>query len=60
MNKMLLKLSPLLLILLGLFCLFILSKGQIAGVFILIGIVMLVERIWPEEWGSEENAKKNK
>ena len=44
------KLYPYLLILLGLFLLFFIGQAEVAGVCLLIGIVMVIESIWPEEW----------
>ncbi len=51
------KLSPYFLILLGLFVLFIVGKAEVAGVCLLIGIVMVFESIWPEEWETEKRKK---
>lgn len=55
MNTALKKSSPYLLILLGLFLLFYLGQAIPAGVFFLIGTVMIINRLWPEKWGSETN-----
>ncbi len=44
-------LSPLCLILFGLFLLFFVGQPIPAGVCFLIGIVMIIESIWPEKWG---------
>lgn len=41
-------------IVLGLFLLFFMGRAEAAGVCLLIGIVMLFERIWPEKWGTEK------
>lgn len=57
MNPTLKKLSPLLLILLGLFLLFFMNQAPAAGVCILVGVVMVIERIWPEKWESEKSNK---
>lgn len=46
------KASPFLLIFLGILVLLILNLASIAGILILIGIVIIIERIWPEEWDS--------
>ena len=54
MNTTLKKLSPYLLILLGLLILFIIGKAEVAGVCLLLGVVMIILRIWPEKWGAEE------
>lgn len=53
MNSALKKLSPYLLILLGLFLLLWMNQAPAAGVCLLIGIVMAIESIWPEKWGAE-------
>ena len=42
------------LILLGLFLLFYMGMAVYSGVFLLVGIVMTIERIWPEEWEAEK------
>ncbi len=52
MNSTLKKLSPLLLVLLGLLLLFIIGQAEAAGVCFLLGIVMIFLRIWPEKWGA--------
>lgn len=43
-----------LLIFLGLFLLFMIGQAPVAGVCILIGIVMIIESIWPEEWEADK------
>ena len=48
------KYYPYLLILLGLFLLFWMNQAPAAGVCLLLGIVMIFESIWPEEWESEQ------
>lgn len=48
------KILPYLLILLGLLVLFIIGQPIAAGVCLLLGIVMIFESIWPEEWESEQ------
>ena len=53
MKKNISHLFPYLLILFGLIILFQFGQGPVAGVFVLIGIVMVVESIWPEKWGSD-------
>jgi len=53
MKSLFLKSIPYLLILLGLFFLFKMNMPIPAGVCLLLGIVMILERIWPEKWGSE-------
>lgn len=49
-NKKMKILYPYLLILLGLFLLFFLGQALVAGVFILLGIVIVIEKKWPEQW----------
>ena len=44
------KFYPYFLILLGLLILFIIGQPIAAGVCLLIGIVMVIESIWPERW----------
>lgn len=44
------KSIPYLLILLGLLILFVIEQPIAAGVCLLLGIVMMLEQIWPEEW----------
>lgn len=53
MNPTLQKLTPYLLILLGLIILFMTKLSIVAGVCLLIGIVMFFEQIWPEKWGAD-------
>ena len=50
MNSNLMKFMPYLLIVLGLFLLFLINQPIPAGVCFLIGIVMIIENIWPEKW----------
>ena len=54
MNSSLLKIFPILLILLGLIILFMTKYTPVAGVCFLLGAVMIIERIWPEEWGTAQ------
>lgn len=49
------KSIPYLLILFGLLILFIIEQPIVAGVCLLIGIVMILESIWPEKWGVDNN-----
>ena len=51
------KLYPYLLILFGLFLLFIIGQAEVAGVCIIIGIVMFMEKIWPEDWEADKLKK---
>lgn len=63
MNTALKKLSPYLLILFGLLLLFFIKQPEAAGVCILVGIVMIIESIWPEKWEAEkreDDKKENK
>jgi len=53
MNSTLKKLSPYLLILFGLFVLFFMGMAEVAIVCFLIGIVMAIENVWPEKWGTD-------
>ena len=53
MNPTLKKLSPFLLIFLGLFILFFLGQTPVAGICFLLGIVMIFEQIWPEKWDTD-------
>ena len=48
-------LSPLCLIILGLILLFFVGQPIPAGVCFLIGIVMIIEKIWPEKWGVDNH-----
>ena len=38
----------------GLLLLFILSQPIPAGISLLLGVVMIIERIWPEKWEKEK------
>ena len=49
------KLYPFLLLLFGLFILFIVDQPIVAGVCVLLGIVMIFESIWPEKWETDKN-----
>lgn len=51
------KVRPYLIILLGLFLLFFMSMPLPAGVCFLIGFVMIIESIWPEEWGATKRGR---
>ncbi len=47
---------PYLILFIGLFILFMIPKFAYAsGVLLLVGIVMQIERIWPEKWGAEKD-----
>lgn len=46
--------SPYLMIAFGLFLLFFLRLAVVAFIFFLIGIVMFIERKWPEQWGHSD------
>ena len=47
------KLYPYLLILFGLLLLFCIGIAEIAGICLLLGIVMIIESIWPEQWDAD-------
>lgn len=49
------QLLPYLLILLGLLILLIIGIAPVAGVCFLIGIVMILEQKWPEQWEADKN-----
>lgn len=49
------KYYPYLLILLGLLILALTKFAPVAGVCLLLGIVMILESIWPEKWGVDDN-----
>lgn len=51
MKSIMTKLLPYFLILLSLLMLLIIGMPVLAGVFLLIGIVMTLNKIWPENWG---------
>lgn len=51
-NSWLMKAMPWLLIFLGIYTLNM-FQGYVALSCMLIGIVMLIERVWPEKWGVE-------
>ena len=59
MDSRLKKLSPYLLILFGVLALFI-GQAIPSGICFLIGVTMILERIWPEKWGVENENQKNK
>ena len=46
------KVMPLLLIIFG-FLTLDMFQGMLSMTCMVIGIVMLIERIWPEKWGDE-------
>ena len=50
------KVIPFLLIVLG-FLTLDMFQGYIALTCMVIGIVMLLERLWPEKWGEDETIK---
>lgn len=51
MSKSLKSFFSYLLLLLGLFLLIFIGQAVPAGVCVLVGIVMIIESIWPEKWG---------
>lgn len=48
------KLSPYILIIIGLLLLFFINNALPVGVCVLLGLIMLIERKWPEKWETEE------
>lgn len=52
-NEKMMKAMPWLLIFGGFFALTILP-AIVAGGCILLGIIMLIEKLWPEEWSNEK------
>ena len=54
MNKTIIKLFSYLLILAGLLALFLRDSGKIAGPFVLLGIIMIIESIWLEKWDADK------
>ena len=48
------KFYPYLFVILGQFLLFWMNQAPIAGVCLLLGIVMIIESIWPEKWEKEK------
>lgn len=48
------RMLPYLLILIGLILLFFVDQAIPAGVCFLLGIVMVIEKIWPEEWEADK------
>ena len=57
MNSVLKKTVPYFLLLLGLLLLLFVEKPVPAGVLFLLAIVMILESIWPEEWGAGNKGK---
>lgn len=56
MNTIFKKYSPYLIILFGFFVFFVflfIGQATVAGGCFLIGIVMIIERIWPEKWDAD-------
>ena len=53
-RSLLMKALPWLLIVFGFFTLNM-FQGYLALACMVIGIVMKIERVWPEKWGKEEN-----
>lgn len=53
-----LKILPYLLILLGLFILFMIQQPIAAGICLLFGIIMIFEQIWPEKWEADSKNRK--
>lgn len=57
MYTTLIKSTPYLLILIGLLLLFFLGMALQAGVCQLLGIVMVIEKLWPEKWEADKKKK---
>ena len=57
MKTSLILFSPYILLFLGLFLLLFMGQVIAAGVCLLLGIVMIIERIWPEKWGNLNSDK---
>ena len=55
-NGLLMKVMPLLLIVFG-FLTLDMFQGFIALPFMVIGIVMIIERKWPEKWESDKMSR---
>ena len=55
MSKRITTISPFLVILFGLFLLFWLKLAEAAGVCLLTGYI-IIERVWPEKWGTDSNS----
>lgn len=54
MNPISKKIVPFLLIVFGFLILINIKEPISAGACILVGIIMIVESIWPEKWGIEK------
>lgn len=54
MVKLFVKLFPYLIILFGLFILLFIDVAPVAGACVLLGIVMIILRIWPEKWETKK------
>ena len=50
-------LSPCFWILLGLLLLFFIGRAEAAGICFLIGIAVIILRIWPEKWEADKHKK---
>ncbi len=48
------RMLPYVLILIGLILLLFAGQAIPAGVCFLLGIVMIIEKIWPEEWEADK------
>jgi len=57
MNKKFKMLSPCFWILLGLLLLFFIGRAEAAGICFLIGIAVIILRIWPEKWEADKHKK---
>lgn len=57
MKTILKKATPYLLLIFGLLLLFLIGQAEAASVCILLGIVMIILSIWPEEWEADKKVK---
>ena len=57
MDSTTIKVLPYLLILSGLIILFMSNMAPVAFVCFIIGIVLIMERMWPEKWDTENTSK---
>lgn len=55
MNSTFLIVVPYLLIIIGLLALFFNNSAILAGPLILLGIVMIIETLWPEKWDVDKH-----
>lgn len=53
MSVLIKRLIPYLIIILGIFLLLFMGQAIAAGVCVLVGVVMIIEKIWPEQWDAD-------